>query len=200
MIARAALAAACLLGGAALAQNAPPLPGAGAGTPFPLALGGAFELTDQNGAPRGHADPDGNLQLLFFGYANCAAICTVALPLMADITDIAAEDGLTVTPVMVTVDPARDTVASIGPALRDYHDDFVGLTGSEDDLAPVYDLFSVDHSVIFHDPEYGDVYAHGSHIYLLDGQGEVLTMLPPVLDADHAAGIVATYAGPPLEG
>ena len=51
-----------------------------AGLPFDL--GGAFQLTDQSGTPRTEVDPDGRLQLLFFGYANCQQICSAALPLM----------------------------------------------------------------------------------------------------------------------
>ena len=39
----------------------------GAVTPFPIKLGGAYELTDQTGAKRAEADPEGRLQLVFFG-------------------------------------------------------------------------------------------------------------------------------------
>ncbi len=46
------------------------------------------------------------------------------------------------------------------------------------------------------DPEYGPVYAPGSFVYLLDAQGMVLTLFPPVLDAERAATIVARYLAP----
>lgn len=163
-------------------------------TPFNLNLGGAFQLTDQTGMPRTEADPNGQMQLLFFGYANCQAICSVALPLMADVvTDLATSD-LAVTPVMVTVDPTRDTVETIGAPLKKHHPDFVGLTGSSDDLQKVYDLYSVENKVVFTDPELGDIFAHGSHIYLLDAKGKFLTLLPPILSADRIAELVKKYA------
>lgn len=163
-------------------------------TPFNLNLGGAFQLTDQTGATRTEVDPDGQMQLLFFGYANCQAICSVALPLMADVVTDLAASNLAVTPVMVTVDPSRDTVDTIGAPLEKHHPDFVGLTGSTSDLQKTYDLYSVENKVVFTDPELGDIFAHGSHIYLLDAKGDFLTLLPPILSTKRVVDIVRSYA------
>ncbi|MEM9523653.1 MAG: SCO family protein [Pseudomonadota bacterium] len=176
------------------AQTSTPSLPSGADIPLPFDLGGSFTLTDQNGVPRSEADPKGRMQLLFFGYANCQAICSVALPLMAEATDALAAQGVDMQPVMVTVDPERDTVETIGPALAKHHSDFVGLTGAPEELAPVYDLFSVAHEIVFEDPELGPVYAHGSHIYLMDDKGAVLTLLPPILSGDRVIEIVMSYA------
>ncbi len=176
------------------AQTQTPAP-APEGLPLPFDLGGAFTLTDQHGAARTEADPDGALQMVFFGYANCPSICAVALPLMGEVTDALRDQGVAVTPVMVTVDPERDTVETIGPPLAQFHEDFVGLTGVEADLQAVYDLFNVEKEVVFEDPEYGPIFAHGSHIYLLDGEGTFLTLLPPILSADRLSEIAAAYQG-----
>ncbi len=195
---RAVLAAGALaLSAAAFASEQetpvanPPLPGTA--EPLPFDLGGAFELTDHTGARRSEADPDGHAQLLFFGYANCPSICTVAMPLMAELTDALSGDGLTVRPLMVTVDPERDTTENMGPALAVLHEDFIGLTGSKSELAHVYDLFRMSHEELFVDLEYGTIYAHGSHIYLLNGAGKVLTLFPPILEVERAQEIVAKY-------
>lgn len=162
--------------------------------PFNLNLGGAFKLTDHTGSERTEANPDGHMQLLFFGYANCQSICTVALPMMGGVVTDLAERGLTVTPVMITVDPKRDTVENMEPALKKHHPDFVGLTGATTALDKAYDLYSIEHKVVFTDPEHGDVFAHGSHIYLLDAKGKFLTLLPPILSADRVVQIVQKYA------
>lgn len=171
--------------------------GAQAETPrLPFDVGGAYRLTDQRGAARTEADPDGRAQLLFFGYANCLQICSAALPLMADIADDLARDGLVVTPVMITVDPYRDTVEHIGAPLADLHPDFIGLTGTPQELQVAYDAFSVEIEHIFDDPEYGPVYAHGSFIYLLDSAGAVLSLLPPILSVEQAADIARRHLAP----
>ena len=171
-------------GGMAAAGSAPPLP---------FAVGGPFELTDHTGATRTEADPDGLPQLLFFGYANCQQICSAALPLMADAADDLAADGINLRLVMITVDPARDTVDDIGPPLAAIRPGFIGLTGTEEALQVAYDAFNVEKEELFYDPEYGPVFAHGSFIYLLDGAGEVLTLLPPILTPEEVARIVAAH-------
>ncbi|MEM8632952.1 MAG: SCO family protein [Pseudomonadota bacterium] len=199
---RAALAGAfaLTLTGTALASDGTTQPQTGAapgltgGLPFPVNIGGAFELTDQEGDTRTEVDPSGNLQLLFFGYANCEAICSVALPMMAEVADLLAEDGLSLTPVMVTIDPKRDTVETIGAPLEEMHSDFVGLTGTEEELQKVYDLYSVEKEVVFTDPGYGEIFAHGSFIYLLDGSGDFLTIMPPILSVERMVEIVSSYA------
>jgi len=177
---------------AAQHQKQEPLP-TGPSLPFDLKLGGDFTLTDHQGAERTQDDPDGQLQLLFFGYVNCQAICSVAFPLMANVVDDLAAVDVNVTPLMVTVDPKRDTLETMGPKILEHHADFVGLTGTQDELQKVYDLYSVEQKVVFTDPEYGDVYAHGSNIYLLNAKGEFLTILPPILSAERIVEIVQRY-------
>ena len=163
---------------------------------LPFDVGGAYALTDHNGQTRTQVDPEGLPQLLFFGYANCPGICSAALPLLADTVDILAGDGIKVRPLMITVDPKRDTVEDMGPLLAEYHDDLLGLTGTPAALDVAYKAFSVDHKIAYEDPEYGAIYTHGSLVYLLDGAGEVLTLFPPVMDADKAANVVRRYIQP----
>ena len=163
---------------------------------LPALVGGEYALTNQFGQTHTQADPDGRPQLLFFGYANCLQICSSVLPQMAEVADdVAALTGEQLRPVMITVDPKIDTVDTIGPALTQYHDDFIGLTGDENALQVAYDAFSVEVEYLFDDPQYGPVYSHGSFIYLLDGQGETLTLIPPVLSDEEIVTIITNYIG-----
>lgn len=166
-------------------------------SPLPFDVGGPFALTDHLGAARTQADPDGLPQLLFFGYANCPGICTAALPLMGDVVDSVAQSGIALRPVMITVDPARDKVGNMGEALEEFHPDFIGLTGDATALATAYKAYSIQHAIAYEDPDYGPVYTHGSMIYLLDAGGDVLTLIPPVLDANSATEIAMKYLSAP---
>ncbi len=169
---------------------------AGTSGALPFNIGGAFDLVDQNGTPRSQIDPDGRAQLLFFGYANCPGICTTALPTMADAVDLLAAQGYLVRPVMITVDPARDQVGTMNDTMARLHPDFVGLTGSEKALAQAYKAYSVEKRVEYVDPEIGTIYSHGSFVYLLNAQGEVLTLFPPILTPERVAAIVQGYLDP----
>lgn len=163
-------------------------------TRFPKELGGPFALTDQRGETRTEADPEGRLQLLFFGYANCPGICSAALPRMAEMAEAAAEAGVPVVPVMITIDPTRDTPEGMVKPLAELSPLLVGLTGTEAQLEEARRLFQVEKKLVFTDPEYGPIYAHGSFIYLLDAKGGLLTLIPPILGAERGAEIIARYA------
>ena len=182
---RALIAALCFAAVPALGQS-----------PFPVDIGGPYKLVNQYGDVRTEVDPNGNAQLVFFGYANCLNICSAALPLMAQVVDVLAEDGIEVTPVMITVAPDQDRVETMGAPLADIHPDFIGLTGEQGALQSAYDAFAVEITPLFEDPEYGWIYAHGSFVHLLDANGETLTLLPPVLDVDQMAGIARGYLDP----
>lgn len=162
---------------------------------LPFDVGGPFALTDHTGAARTQADPAGKPQLLFFGYANCPGICTAALPMMVGMVEELEKKGIAITPLMITVDPARDRVGNMERLLA-HHPRFVGLTGEQPALNAAYKAFSIEHQLAYEDPEYGPVYSHGSMIYLLDASGKVLTLIPPVMDAWTATDIALKYVQP----
>ncbi len=192
----AVLVAAVLATGAAahgdLAQ--PELrPAPAAAGAFPTDIGGPFNLADQFGRTRSEVDPDGRLQLVFFGYATCPGICSAVFPALADLTDRLAAAGAPATPVLITIDPALDTPDRLRPAAASIHPDLVALTGPPDALAAARAAFQVEAELLFVSPELGPIYAHGSYIYLLDPSGGFLTLLPPILSPERMAEIVLSY-------
>ena len=98
-----------------------------------------FVLTDTSGAPFDFWDRTrGSVTLLFFGYTNCPDQCplhmaTIGLALKKLPADVADH----VTLVFVTTDPARDTAVALRRWLDHFDTRFVGLTGSEAELAAV---------------------------------------------------------------
>lgn len=163
---------------------------------FPDIKGGDFSLTDHNGNPRSSKSPEGNYQLVFFGYASCKAICSVALPRMAAAVDALAERSIEVTPILITVDPERDTIDTMGGALALHHEQMIGLTGSEQELQVAYDAFQVEKSLVYEHPEEGPIYAHGSFIYLLGPDGGFKTLIPPIVGPERIVEVVASYLKP----
>lgn len=164
-------------------------------TPFPFPIGGPYSLSASDGTKRTESDPEGRYQLLFFGYTFCPGMCPTVLPTMADVVDRLGAQGMTVVPLMITVDPARDTLPRLAEALAVFHPDFVGLTGDPAALQTAYGAFSIDAKLLFKDAVAGDIFAHQSHLFLLDPQGAVVSIIPPVLPVDRIAAIVAGYVG-----
>lgn len=166
---------------------------AGPVTPFPVQIDAQFSLIDQNGRAVSQDDFKGRPTAIFFGYANCEAICSVALPRLAAALDLLGEDGADIQPLLITVDPVRDTPATMKAKLPDYHDRLTGLTGSEEALAAARNSFQVEAKVVAEDPTSGPIYAHGSFIYLLGPDLELLTLMPPVLTPERMAELMRGY-------
>ena len=176
------------------AATAPALPAdLGPVTPFPLDIQASFDLIDQSGAARTLDDYSGKPMLIFFGYAACEAICSVALPRMAAALDILGDDGSALQPILITVDPINDTPKTMRESLPRIHPRMIGLTGTEEKLAQARDAFQVEAEKIGDLPDGTPIYAHGSFIYLLDGSGKVLTVLPPILGENRMAEVIRKY-------
>ena len=163
---------------------------AGAPLPFPVEIEAEFALIDQDGHARDAASFRGRPLLLFFGYASCESICPVALDRMAEAVELGPAD---VVPVLVTVDPARDTPAVLREKLGAIHPRFVGLTGSEAALAAARAAFQVEVASVAEAPEGDPVLAHGSFLYLIGPEGRVLAALPPVLAAERLAALMRRH-------
>ena len=165
-----------------------------ANTPgFPTIKGGDFSLVDHNGTPRTTKNPVNEHQLIFFGYANCKAICSQALHNLAETVDLLDGMGLPVTPVLVTVDPKRDTVSALNKAVADIHPKLIGLTGSEKQLNRAYKSFHIEKKFLFTHMDQGAIYSHTSFIFLLGPNGEFKTLFPPVINPVRVAEISAGY-------
>ena len=121
------------------------------------------------------------------------AICDVALPRMAEAVNLLDAKEVTVTPVLITVDPERDTIETLRERASEIHPRLVGLTGSDQALKEAYTAFQIEKSLVYEHPDEGAIYAHGSFIYLLDPQGQFKTLFPPILGAERIAELTADY-------
>lgn len=94
-------------------------------------IGGAFSLISHEGVRVSDKDVITGLTLIYFGYSYCPDVCPLDLSRNARAVDLVAEEGLKVTPVFITIDPARDTVPVVAEFVSIMHPDMIGLTGSE---------------------------------------------------------------------
>jgi protein SCO1/2 len=163
------------------------------GLPFPVEITARFDLIDQDGNRVTEKDFAGRPMAIFFGYARCDAICSVALPRLGAALDLLGAQGERIAPLMITVDPERDTVEALGPALAKWHPRLRGLTGSTEALAAARAAFQVETAKVLNDTEGNPVYSHGSFIYLVGADGRVLTLLPPILGPERMAEIIQGY-------
>lgn len=129
--------------------------------PSPRSLA-PFTLTDHLGKPFGLEQMSGKWSLLFFGYTHCPDACPITLTVLKGFYEkLAAENTAgDVQIIFVTVDPARDTQEQMANYVRYFNDKFIGLTGTEEQIADLAQQigvlsykaddkedYAVDHSV-----------------------------------------------------
>jgi len=164
--------------------------------PAPLALdiGGPFALIDHQGTPVTDRDFHGRFLLVFFGYANCPGVCPIGLHTMTEALDLlGAEQAAAVVPVLITIDPARDTPATLAPAVAKIHPRLIGLTGSPADLSAARQAYKVGAEATGRDLAGGALYRHGTFIYLMGPDGRFLSLFPPVMPPAALAAAIARY-------
>ena len=162
-------------------------------TPFPFEIGGGFALTDHTGKAVTDRDYRGTYLLVFFGYASCESICPVGLKRMAVALDLLGDKAARIQPLLITVDPERDTPEVLAEHVPRIHPRMVGLTGTEQQLAAAAKAYRVESKTVGTSWKGDSVIAHGSYIYLMDPDGRFATLLPPVLDAEAMAKTIAKY-------
>ena len=167
----------------------------GPALPFPIEIRAEFALTDQTGRAVTEADFAGRPMAIFFGYANCEAICSVALPSLGAALDILGEEATEVAPILITVDPDRDTPAAMAARLPAYHPRLIGLTGSAEALDRARAVFQIEAKQVTETIDGDPVYAHGGFIYLVGKDGVVKSVLPPILSPERIAELIRKHLG-----
>jgi protein SCO1/2 len=171
ILAAAVLAGLVILGvGAFLALSFRDSPRGAAGTMLASAIGGPFQLTDQNGRTATDADLKGKWSLVYFGYTHCPDACPTALNAISiALEDLGAKRDA-VRPVFITVDPERDTPEALKAYVTSFDAPILALTGTPEQIARAakgYRVYFAKHQ------EPGGDYSmdHSSVIYVMDPQG-----------------------------
>ena len=136
-------------------------------------LGGPFELVNAEGQTVTDADVITEPSLLYFGYTFCPDVCPLDVARNASAVDVLAERGMSVTPVFISIDPARDTPEVVGDFADNMHPKMIGLTGSPEQVKAASEAYHTYYKA--HDAE-DEFYLvdHSTFSYLvMPGEGFV---------------------------
>src|SRR5690348_13095547 len=154
-------------------------PRGAAGTALASAIGGPFQLIDQNGKPFSDADLKGKWHLLFFGYTHCPDVCPTALNDIALALDkLGQAKRAEVGVVFITVDPARDTPEVLKSYVASFDAPIVALSGSGEQVAAAAKAYRVYYAK---HPRADGGYDmdHSAVIYVMDPQGRFTATFTP---------------------
>jgi protein SCO1/2 len=151
-------------------------------------VGGPFSLIDQNGVRTTDQDFRGRYMLVFFGFTYCPDVCPTTLAILAAALDEIGPAAENIVPILITVDPARDTPAALKAYLSSFGPNFVGLTGTKEEIAAAADAYHAFYEIL--EREGGDyTLNHSTAIYLMGPEGKFVTsytlnMGPEAIAAD----------------
>ncbi len=138
-------------------------------------VGGPFALTAHDGRKVTEKDFPG-YKLMFFGFTHCPDVCPTGLQKISAVLKTLGEQGKGITPLFVTVDPARDTADVMKDYLSLYDERIVGLTGSAEEIKAVTESYRVYAAKAEGaDPE-NYMMNHSGFTYLLRDDGTMVTV------------------------
>jgi protein SCO1/2 len=179
------------LAGALLWREADSVPGMGrVVTSGEIAVGGPFQLVDQDGKKVSDADFRGRFMLIYFGYSFCPDVCPTTLGVMAEALDRMGADGRKIVPVFITVDPARDTPKVLKQYMAAFGPRFVGLTGDDAAIGKVekaYRVYAKKRPLDDTKPDGNYAMDHSSVMYLVGPDGKVVTYYDEAISPDDLA-------------
>ncbi len=134
-------------------------------------LGGNFTLTNHHGSRVQLKDFQEKVVILNFGFTNCPDICPLVLSRLKNLYQQLGEQASAVQVLFITYDPLRDTPELLKNYLPHFHESFIGLTGTEEEISAIlkqYGAVAIKQEV---DTAVGYLLAHTDYIYLIDRQG-----------------------------
>ena len=138
------------------------------------AIGGPFTLVTETGETVTDAEVITEPTLLYFGYTFCPDVCPLDTVRNAEAVDIMEADGYSVRPVMISVDPERDTPEVMAAFTENVHPRMLGLTGTPEQTDAAARAYRVFYRInrVGDDPYY--LVDHSAFTYLvLPGHGFV---------------------------
>ena len=96
---------------------------------------GEFSLVDHRGEAFTPGQLEGHWTLIFFGFTHCPDVCPTTLSFLAELKgQLESTEASDTQVVMISVDPARDTVEQLATYVPYFHPDFIGVTGDFIDI------------------------------------------------------------------
>jgi len=135
-----------------------------------------FKLTDQKGQIFEGTSLKGKPALVYFGFTFCPDICPTALNKVVEVMDTLKKYAIDLNAVFITIDPERDSPATLAKYMTHFNQDIIGLSGTPSEIKQVASLFNVYYAK----DESGDaknyMLNHSSFIYILDRDGMMVKL------------------------
>ncbi len=131
-------------------------------------FGGDYSLNNHLGERVTQDDFSDQYRLLYFGFTYCPVICPTELQRMTQVVNQLPEAiAAQIKPMFVTIDPDRDNTTTIKNYISAFHPNFVGLTGTQEEIDVIKDGYKI-YAVKMKDETMTEyTMDHSSYIYFM---------------------------------
>ena len=143
-------------------------------------------LVDHKGEEFTKARFQGKWSFVFFGFTHCPDICPTTMAALSSwYKTLSPEVQEQTQIIMVSVDPARDSVETLAQYVPYFNEDFIGLTG---EFLPIK-RFANQLNVAFTKVVQGDDYTvdHSGIIAMINPRGDYHAFIKPPLNPNNAS-------------
>lgn len=133
----------------------------------------------------------GQVVLVYFGYTNCPDVCPASLATGGQaLNALTPAERQRVKLLMVSVDPARDTLAHLKEYTAFFHSEMQGVTGTPAEIAALAKAFGAGY--ILQAPKADGSYAvdHTVSTYVVDPQGQLAAVLDLGVSTDQVVSTI----------
>ena len=133
---------------------------------------GEVSLLDQRGEAFVPKRFEGGWTLVFFGFTYCPDVCPATMSFLNGfIKELEGTEAEDTRVVMISVDPARDTVEQLGEYVPYFNPDFTGVTG---EFLELHRLATAMNTPFRKVPDQGENYLidHSANVVLINPRGD----------------------------
>ncbi len=158
------------------------------------AIGGPFRLTASDGREVTDQDFRGKYLLIYFGYTYCPDVCPTTLQSVAAALDTLGAKAAKLQPLLITVDPGRDTPAVLARYTAAFSPRLLGLSGTAAEIGAVEKEYRIYAAIHRTGPGQGDYTVdHSSVLYLMGPDGRLIAPLKADSSSDQIADTILHY-------
>lgn len=150
----------------------------------------SFALIDQHGRQMTEASFAGEYVLVYFGFTSCPDVCPLSLAAIKLALANLEDHKDKITPLFITLDAERDTPEVLDYYVNLFGDNFIGLTGTADEIARAARSFNVYYFAGDIDGVY--TVEHTSYFYLMGPDGRTLKYFDHGVDPLEMAAEIRT--------
>lgn len=132
-----------------------------------------FSLTDHNGQARTLADFKGQAVVVFFGFTQCPDVCPTSMSELAQAKQLLGEQGSRFQGLFISIDPERDTPATMKEYMASFDPSFLALYAKPDELPDLAKSFKAYYKKVDGPTPTSYNMDHSAGSYVFDPQGRI---------------------------